>query len=183
MTAEQQQLAADWRRYAYGMARRFARLYPTADPEELAGDALAALCYAASVFDPARAKSFATLLRRVIPQRLWWSVCKQRANGLGQITRSIAGNRQAMADVPTHYGLDDAEPFAAREAEGGPEEKMDLRAAWGRLAADDRRLLLWRYRDGLTLREAGARIGVSREEARLRQVDAVGRLRELMGVV
>lgn len=149
------------------------------EAEDAVQAALLGLCEAARAYDPSRG-GFAGFAAKCIISaltaasqtagavRVPWQRRKRPANLLAQFRAASVGQFDY-----------DREPEPERPDE--PAELLEpLRDALPRLSDRQRDVLNLRYRDGLTLAEAGERLGVTRE--RVRQIEA-GALRELRGLL
>lgn len=137
------------------------------DYDDLAQEGMIGLIKAADRFDPSRGVQFITYAYLAVRRHL---------------LRVI--NRQSEAplslDAPAADGLPPLGETIAAPAPGDSADLCDVRALVDRLPDPQRRVIVWRYWEGLSLREAGGQIGVSGEWARRIEQKALQSLRQMM---
>lgn len=154
------------RRVAHDLARWLGPeiTYHCLGVEELEREAEVGLWYAAESYDPARGAQFQTHAWGVIRRHLLRYVQRHR-------------RQKRMAKV---CHLDRWDELPQRAAPVGPLTRVLLESALALLPGDERRAVLLLVCDGRTLDEAGAEMGLSRDQARARRERGLARLREEM---
>jgi RNA polymerase sigma factor (sigma-70 family) len=144
-------------RLAISYRRRCAADVPL---EEMTGEALVALTYAAARFDPARN----------VPLKNWAVLVIHDA--LAKVAQRWRRWRQA---VPWPFA-DDGRPIEWVQTATDPSECLDVAVLLDRarevLPAKLYRVLQWRFGDGLTLNEIGQRLGGVTHQRAARLVDS-----------
>lgn len=174
-------LAADNLGLVHAAVRRYwpwlglnGKTHPAGDYEDFVSEGTLALVKAAALFDPARGLQFSTVANVCIQHALWTFArgglirLPVRSRATYDREREQARRVAYLADRPELFGPCRPEAEAADE---------DVTAALARLPAADRRLLRWRYFEGLLLREVAAKLRITREAVRQRQAKALRRLR------
>lgn len=188
-----EQIAAHMERHeamCWEIAHHYAKTNRTLDAEELAAAARLGFCLGAARFQPSRGHTFATYCR-------WWALNEvrnlvRRELGRGLKTRAdgpVETPRVASLDAPYRMHTVGGHGRDFRPTIGGalaaPEpaapRPTDAPDFWARVTAplDPRsgRIVVMRFRDGLTFTEIGARLGVTRTRAQQLTANAVARLR------
>ena len=155
------------RRLAWKQYQTCARLVPL---EELEGEALYGLVYAAGMFDPARGVPFGAYATMAITHRLIQAVNVWRRGGrLAHIRfTDLAAGSQHEFDTPCPRTRESIEQAASRESMDRIRRSLPPR--WFQA------LQLY-YAHGYTLEEVGRRLGVTRERVRQLLSKAMGRAR------
>lgn len=170
LTGDRQDLVVANLGLAHWCVRRFVPWLAVHGPdyEDATGAAFLGLVKAAHRFDPGGEAAFTTFAVRAC----WWQITAWRRD---HSSRSIGGDARPRPEKP---GAPVREALAAGVAERGiGVDPVAVRAAVEKLPPRLReavRLLFW---ENLTLREAGARLGVCAERARQLRAQAVEQLR------
>jgi RNA polymerase sigma factor (sigma-70 family) len=170
-------LVADNDRLAAWWVRRLFRRLAAEDWADALQEARAALVVAAGRFQASPGRpTFGVYAATCIRNRLlnWWEI--ERRRGL----RNSGGQ---VAALPRRAGNGDRDrAFDRLEAVGCPVAAAAAAEVWAgvdRLPERRRLAILYRFRDGLTLAEVAARLGVSRKGVAAIVDDALIRLRRL----
>ena len=147
---------------AYRLALRMLRT--PAEAEDAAQEVMLRVHRSLGSYDPARP------LPPWIAQ-IAYHVCLRRLEGSA---RALAGDDSALAEVA------DGRP-APEDAAAAQEAGAMLEEALGTLAAQDRALLILRYREGLSDSEVAEATGMPEGTVKTRTFRARARLRELLG--
>lgn len=161
LTDAQRDLAGQWIRLAFKVAREFNGRLPA---DLLDSEAMLALCDAARGFDPARGFKFSTYATWAIRYRIMRAISKQAA--------MLARRREVCEEDGT--GVVDQHAGPAETAEA-----RDVATAARRLLPKRAWRILWaHFSRGETYAVVGARLGVSRQAANGTARAALRRLRE-----
>jgi RNA polymerase sigma factor (sigma-70 family) len=148
---------------AYFLAGKFARNYGRDEREETRCEALLALSYAASRYDPARGVPFENYAALVIKHAL---ADHARRNQ----------KRRALFAAPAQD--DDPEPADHRHAQAGDDaDRVELAELIRRTLPPRLAEVLFAVAEGVTLEEIGRRFGVTRERVRQLKEKAAERIR------
>lgn len=169
---EVEKLFEQWTPLAYRVLR------VRGDPD-LESVALQGLLEAARWWDPSRSK-FVTFAWMRIRHRLGEATKAARADAIRKPWQFLVygdDNKDAAANVVDEKASEPVDCLSGNE-------RLDLlRQALERASPRHRLVLELRFRDGCTLADIGARIGVSKESARVIELEAISRLRKkLVGV-
>lgn len=177
LTPAQQELAARNLGLARFHALRFAR-GAHLDYEECEGEAMYALCDAAGLYDPERGAQFSTYASWAIINRLrrMLEVHRRRPDGAAL---SLLPIRSDGFDTYSSEGGWYTQPHAP---EGEPACDVDdaLAEALRPLHRREREVLAMRFRAGLTLKEVGERLGVTRSRVQQIEQRSLARAREAL---
>jgi RNA polymerase sigma-70 factor, ECF subfamily len=157
------------------------RLASRVDPSDVVQESLVAAHQQFSDFLLKRPLPFAAWLR----QLAWERILKLHRHHIGAQKRSVGREQQWPADLPD----ESAQLLAGRLAASGTspsrrvirDELRDrVRAALGRLAPNDREILVMRVLEHLSAREIAGILGITERAAKARQTRALKRLRDLL---
>lgn len=166
---------------ARALARRVKVLSNAADGDDVASAALIGLIDAVDRFEPGRGVPFEA-----------YASLRIRGSIIDELRHLDERGRGATVETPVAVSLDalvedDWQAFLATDAElDEPFEREDLRSRVQRalemLPPRQRELLARYYADALTLREAGARMGISEARACQLHGRAISNLRQALAV-
>lgn len=171
-------LAANCAALAYRVAGKLRRVFPFVDPEELAADCMVGIVKASRSWMPGKGTSFMTWAHN--GAAFWARGSARRHNHRG--FTGLSGRPTfvpVVLDTAKRFGEPDsvAEMLPApepSEPDLSPSERAAVIArALSGLDGRSRLVLKLRYADGLTLAEAGERLGVSKERVRQIQNQAL----------
>lgn len=158
LTAEQRTLANEHVRLAYGLARPFREACP-AEAEDFDGAALLALCQAAEAFDKGKGVRFVTFAQKRILGAL--KNHAERAERRGLVARRGLKGIPSVSPIRAEPVAQAAEPYGDEGDQDGGEDRFEARIAG--LPDEERAVCRALFGEGLSLGEAGAKLGMDRQ--------------------
>ena len=164
MSKDEDALCREWLPYALACARQAVggkACYGT-EAEDRASDAALGLLHALRRFDPARGKDLKWWIAQIVKRRVIDGIRTRAGRTPGRRARNVVACFQGRT-AKTRGDLDAASWRAARREERAAAFVEDAAIALIGAAPEgrDRGMLALRYRGGLTMRQAAARLGLS----------------------